>query len=88
VTWLLPLGTSCLKGRTSLAVAASAQSKINRILFFNGKRRIATLRRGSAGLYVAQWQTRAVRRGHHRLRVVVESRSGSAKALRNVRVCR
>jgi subtilisin family serine protease len=88
VTWLLPLGTSCLRGRTSLAVAASAASKINRIVFFNGKRRIATLRRGSAGLYVAQWQTRAVRRGHHRLRVVVESRSGSAKAFRNVKVCR
>jgi subtilisin family serine protease len=88
VTWLLPLGTSCLKGRTSLAVAASAPSKITRILFFNGKRRIATLRRGSAGLYVAQWQSRAVRRGHHRLRVVVESRGGSAKAFRNVKVCR
>ena len=88
VTWLLPLGTSCLKGRTSLAVAASAPSKITRILFFNGKRRIATQRRGGAGLYVAQWQTRAVRRGHHRLRVVVKSRSGSAKAFRNVRVCR
>jgi minor extracellular serine protease Vpr len=88
VTWLLPLGTSCLKGSTSLAVAASSTAKIRAIRFFDGKRLIKTVRRGTVGLYTASWQTRTVKRGPHRLRVVVDSRGGSAQARRNVRVCR
>jgi hypothetical protein len=88
VTWLLPLGTSCLKGSTSLAVAASSTAKIRAIRFFDGKRLIKTVRRGAVGLYTANWQTRTVKRGPHRLRVVVDSRGGSAQARRNVRVCR
>ena len=88
VTWLLPLGTSCVKGRTVLAVAASAPAKIRAIRFFDGKHLIRTVRRGTVGLYTATWRTRAAKRGPHRLRVVVVSRRGSAQARRNVRVCR
>jgi hypothetical protein len=87
VTWLLPLGTSCLKGRTSLAVAASAPAKITAVRFYDGKRLIKTVRRGSVGLYGAAWQTRAVKRGVHTLTVVATSRHGAAHARRNVKVC-
>jgi subtilisin family serine protease len=86
VTWLLPLGTSCLRGPTVLAVAASAPGRIAGIRFFDGTRRIATVHRGSVGLYTMRWHSG--RRGLHRLRVVVASRTGSAAAKRNVRVCR
>ena len=88
VTWLLPLGTTCLKGRTSLTVAAAAPGKIRRVVFFDGKRRIAADRRGTLGLYSVGWQTRRVPKGFHTLRVVLESRGGTAKAVRNVKVCR
>jgi len=88
VTWLLPLGTSCLKGSTSLAVAASSTAKIRAIRFFDGKRLIKTVRRGTVGLYTASWQTRAVKRGPHKLRVVVDSRGRSAQARRNVKICK
>ena len=88
VTWLLPLGTSCVKGRASLAVAASAPAGIKAIRFYDGRRLIKTVRRGSLGLFTARWQTRASKRGPHKLRVVVRSRGGSAQARRNVRVCR
>jgi minor extracellular serine protease Vpr len=89
VSWLLPLGTSsCLKGRTTLAVAASAPRKVSAIRFYDGKRLIRTVRRGSAGLYLTSWQTRGAKRGRHKLRAVVVSRGRSAQARRNVAVCR
>ena len=88
VTWLLPLGTSCLKGRTGLAVTAAAPGKIKRVVFFDGSRRIATVRRGTLGLYNTFWQTRPVRKGLHRLKVAVEWRSGTVKAVRTVKLCR
>jgi minor extracellular serine protease Vpr len=88
VTWLLPLGTSCLKGNTPLAVAASAPSKITAIRFFNGTRRIATVRKGTLGLYSARWPTGAVRRGVHTLHVELYSRGAGAEAFRTAKVCR
>ena len=89
VTWLLPLGTSsCLKGRTTLAVAASAPARIRAIRFYDGKRLIRTVRRGTAGLYLTNWQTRRAKRGRHKLRVVVVSRGRAIQARRNVAVCR
>ena len=88
VTWLLPLGTSCVRGSTPLAVAASAGRKITAIRFYDGKRLIRTVRRGDLGLYTARWATRAAKRGPHKLRVVARARGGSAQARRNVRVCR
>jgi hypothetical protein len=88
VTWLLPLGTSCLKGRTTLAVAASATGKIKRVIFFDGKRRLISVIRGNLGLYTATWQTRPIHKGFHKLRVVLESRRGTARAVRNVKLCR
>ena len=88
ISWLLPLGTSCVRGRAALAVAASAPAKIRAVRFFDGRRRVATVRRGTSGLYVGRWSARGARRGLHRLRAVVYSRSGHAQARRTVRVCR
>ena len=87
VTWLLPLGTSCVKGSASLAVAASAPGKIRTVRFFDGKRLIKTVRKGTIGLYTASWRTGAAKRGPHKLRVVVQSRGRVLQARRNVRVC-
>jgi minor extracellular serine protease Vpr len=87
ITWLLPLRTSCVRSGATLAVATSSPSKIRAVRFFDGKRRIATVRRGSLGLYLARWRTRHVRRGRHVLRATVETH-GKAQTRRVVKVCR
>jgi hypothetical protein len=87
ITWLLPAGRSCLRKRVTLAVAASAPSKVRSVRFFDGRRRIAMRRRGALGLYTATWRTRSAR-GRHVLRAMIESRGGRAVARHAVRVCR
>jgi hypothetical protein len=87
ITWLLPSGRSCLRKRVTLAVAASAPSKVRSVRFFDGKHRIAVRRKGTLGLYTATWRTRSAR-GRHVLHAVVESSSGRARARNAVRVCR
>jgi minor extracellular serine protease Vpr len=88
ISWLLPLGRGCLARRAPLAVAAAAPSKIRSVKFYDGKRRLATVRKGSLGLYITQWSTRSARRGKHVLRAVLNSRNGPAQTRRTVRVCR
>ena len=88
MTWLLPLGTSCARGAVSLAVAASAPWKITSVQFYDGRRLVSTVRRGTLGLYTGAWRTGAAKRGPHHLRVVLRSGGRSAQARRNVRVCR
>jgi subtilisin family serine protease len=88
ITWLLPLGTSCAHRRMSLAVAASAPFKVTSIQFYDGRRLISTVRRGTLGLYSAVWRAGAAKRGPHHLRAVLHSGGHSAQARRNVRVCR
>jgi minor extracellular serine protease Vpr len=88
ISWLLPLGTSCLRHAVSLAVAAAAPTKIRSVRFFDGKKKIATARHGASGLYGAGWATSRTKRGTHRLRAVLDFRGGHVQAKRTVRVCR
>ena len=88
ITWLLPLGRSCLRGRTTLAVAAATPAKVRAVRFFADGRRVATVRRGISGLYAARWSAGSVRAGRHVLRAVLSSAGGKARARRAVRVCR
>ena len=86
-TWLAPEQGACVSGRVRLLVAASASRGVAHVRFLAGSRVVATVRRGQAGLYAADW--RASGRGTHRLRAVVTDRSGAQfAAARTVRVCR
>jgi minor extracellular serine protease Vpr len=87
VSWLLPLHTSCVHVGTPLAVAASAPGKIKVVRFFDGRRLISARRKGSVGLFTAQWTTRHVRRGLHQLRAIVVSADRTVQARRVVKVC-
>jgi hypothetical protein len=87
VTWLLPLHTSCVRRSTTLAIAASAPTKIRLVRFFDGRRLIATRRKGSVGLFTATWSTRGVKRGNHTLRAAVVTGRGTLQARRVVKVC-
>ena len=92
VSWLAPDSGTCLRkrhGAARLVVAASAPKRITAVRFYDGKRRIATVRRGIVGLYSADWRLRRAKRGVHRLRAVVSTRGGGrASAARRFRVCR
>ncbi len=89
VTWLLPQRNACAARAEPLVVSAGATRRILAVRFFAGSRRIATVRRGASGLYIATWRTARAARGKHLLRAVVSVRGGGdVAARRSVRVCR
>ena len=89
-SWLAPdPSAGCVKGKVGLIVAASSPRKIASVRFYDGKRRIGTVRTGQVGLYVATWKTGKAKRGAHTLRVVARDAGGrTASARESVRVCR
>jgi subtilisin family serine protease len=89
VTWLAPERRECVQGRARLVVTASSTAPVRSVRFFDGREQIAADRRGAAGLYVTDWNTRREARGRHLLRAVVtDARGRTAAAERVVRVCR
>ena len=90
LTWLAPEARDCVeKPRASLAVVAGSTARVRSVRFFDAGRRIATVTRGDAGIFVAPWRTRGLKQGTHRLRAVVtDARGRTAAAARVVRVCR
>ncbi len=89
VNWLLPKPRACVARTEGLVVTAGSTRRVRKVTFFDGARRIATVKQGVEGLYDARWRTRKAHRGRHMLRVVVTDRSGRrASAHRLVRVCR
>jgi hypothetical protein len=89
LTWLSPTPRSCAGRRQGLLVAASSTSRIRSVRFYDGKRGIATVRLGVAGLYSATWRTRRAQTGRHAVRAVVLDRQGRTLSVQRVlRVCR
>ena len=89
LTWLIPASRGCAARRQSLLVAASSSARIRSVRFYDGKRGVATVRRGVAGLYSATWRTRRAKKGRHALRAVVLDRRGRTLSARHVmRICR
>jgi minor extracellular serine protease Vpr len=89
VTWLSPTPRTCAARRQPLLVAASSNARIRSVRFYDGRRGIATVRRGVAGLYSASWRTARSRKGRHAIRAVVLDRRGRTFTARRVlRVCR
>ena len=89
VTWLLPRARACARKAESLFVSASASRTVRSVKFFDGHRKIATVRRGIEGLYLTTWRTAKAVRGKHVLRAVVTDRRGAtSSAQRILRVCR
>jgi hypothetical protein len=87
-TWLFPAKRACVPRRARLVVAASATTRISSVRFLDGRQPIATVRRGSEGLYSTTWSTISEKHGRHLLRAVVNTRHGRFTAERVVRVCR
>jgi hypothetical protein len=89
LAWLLPEENACAERRERLIVVAGSTRRVVAVRFFDGGRRIATDRRGVAGLFAATWRTRGLRPGVHVLRAVARDRAGRrVSAARPVRICR
>ena len=89
IAWLSPESRECVRQRVRLLVAAGSNRRVRHVQFFDGARRIATVRRSPSGLYAAGWATSRRDRGRHRLVAKVTDAAGrTARASRVVRVCR
>jgi len=90
-TWLAPNPSAgCVKGKVDLVVAASAPKKIASVRFYVGKRRVATVRNGPGGLFVATWNAGKAKRGAHKLYAIALEAGAprGASTSERVRVCR
>jgi subtilisin family serine protease len=91
VSWLEPdPSAGCVKGTVRLIVAASSPRRIVSVRFFDGRRRLATVRTGEAGLYFTDWKTKKAKRGAHTLHAIAKDSAAGryASAGERVRVCR
>jgi minor extracellular serine protease Vpr len=87
-TWIFPERLACLERRERLVVVAGSTATVRSVRFTIDGRRIATVRRGAAGLYTADWRPRGLGKGRHVLRsVVTDARGRTAEAQRPVRAC-
>ena len=88
MTWLTPDKNACAAANTQLLVTAGSNKRVASVSFFDGKRRIARVTRGTLGLYNTVWRTKGAAKGKHRLRVLaVDSARHTALATRTIRVC-
>ncbi len=88
ITWLAPQVNACAVKRERLVVLASDTSKISAVTFFDGTRKVATVKTGGADIFGADWKTSGVPHGRHTLRAVVTDRAGqTVTATRAVRIC-
>jgi minor extracellular serine protease Vpr len=89
VTWLIPERDECAGPATHLLVVAGATKKIRQVQFFVDGKEIATVKRGTSGLYGATWRPRGLARGNHALRAVVtDLRGAHTGADRAAKICK
>jgi hypothetical protein len=88
LAWVQPEGRHCVSGVQRLVVIGSAPARIESVRFFNGGHAIATVKKGTLGLYATDWSAANAKPGLHKLTAVLTDRKGTkASAVRYVRVC-
>ena len=88
VTWLTPEIRECATARTPLTVVAGSTAAVRSIQFTVDKKPIATVRRGTSGIYTSTWRRGGAAKGRHTLRAIITDAKGrKAEAQRVVRVC-
>ena len=86
--WVFPDRLACLERRERLVVAAGSTAAIRSVRFEVDGKRVATVMRGAAGLYAADWRTNGVKKGKHMLTAtVIDARDRRVSAERAVRRC-
>ena len=86
ITWIAPEIRECAAARTPLLVLAGSTATVRSVKFLDGKKTIATVKRGAAGIYTTTWKRGG--KGKHTLRAIVtDAKDKKAEAQRVVRVC-
>jgi minor extracellular serine protease Vpr len=89
ITWVTPEPSECATAPAQLLVLASSTAALRSVRFLDGRKPIATARRGVAGLYSVAWKRGGAAKGRHTLRAIVTDAKGrQAEAQRVVRVCK
>ena len=79
----------CATAQRQLVVLASSTAALRSVRFLDGSKPIATVKRGTAGIYSAAWKRGGAAKGRHTLRAIVTDAKGrKAEAQRVVRVCK
>jgi minor extracellular serine protease Vpr len=88
VTWVAPANNACAATTARLLVVASSTKKIASVTFFDGKKKLKTIKAGLEGLYAQDWTTKGLRKGKHLLHATARDAAGrTVSASRTVRVC-
>jgi minor extracellular serine protease Vpr len=88
VSWVAPFANSCTGKVVRLLVVASSTKKVASVTFFDGTRKLATVKKGTEGLFAKDWNTSKSRKGKHHLRATARDAAGRTfSATRTVRVC-
>ncbi len=88
VTWVTPEVSECAAATTPLVVLADSTATVRSVRFFADGKLVATVKRGSFGIFGANWKRGKAAKGKHTLRAVVTDAKGrKAEAQRVVRVC-
>jgi minor extracellular serine protease Vpr len=88
ITWITPDPGDCATARTPLLVLAGSTAQVRSVRFLDGRKQVATVRRGTAGIFSATWTRGRAAKGRHTLRAIVTDAQGRrAEAQRAVRVC-
>ena len=88
ITWLTPEIRECSTPSTPLTVLAGSTATVRSVQFLLGTKPIATVRRGTAGIYGTTWRRGGAAKGRHTLRAIITDAKGrKAEAQRVVRVC-
>jgi hypothetical protein len=88
ITWITPDTGDCATARTPLLVLAGSTAQVRSVRFLDGRKQVATVRRGTAGIFSATWTRGRAAKGRHTLRAIVTDAQGRrAEAQRAVRVC-
>jgi hypothetical protein len=89
ITWVTPEPSECAAAPAPLVVLASSTAALRSVRFLDGSKPIATVKRGTAGIYSAAWKHGGAAKGRHTLRAIVTDAKGRiAEAQRVVRVCK
>ncbi len=89
ITWVTPEPSECATAPAQLLVLASSTAALRSVRFLDGRKPIATVKRGVAGLYSVAWKRGGAAKGRHTLRAIVTDAKGrQAEAQRVVRVCK
>lgn len=88
LNWVLPDANTCAAPKASLLVVGSDTRTMTAVRFYDGRRRLATVKMNVAGLFTTTWNTRRAAKGRHTLRAVLVDDAGKqAQAKRVLRVC-